>query len=62
MTQADPHATQAWSIPSLTGLAAFGFGITGMFLAMEAVIIPSLILELTPSGAKNTFLGGLGFA
>ena len=62
MTPADPHAPQAWTIPSLTGLAAFGFGITGMFLAMEAVIIPSLILEMAPSGAKNTFLGGLGFA
>ena len=33
-----------------------------MFLAMESVILPTLVLELIPAGAKNTFLGGLGLS
>ncbi len=62
MTQANTDASQTWGITGLMGLGAFGFGITGMFLAMEAVILPTMVLELASDGVKNTLLGGLGFA
>ena len=52
-------ATQ-WGNLSLLRLGAFGFGITGFFLAMDAVILPVLVLDVAPEEAKNTFLGMLG--
>ena len=51
-----------WSAPSLAGLGAFGFGITGFFLAMETIILPTLVLDVAPEGAKNSLLGALGFS
>ena len=49
-----------WSILALLRLGAFGFGTTGFFVAMDAVILPVLVLGVAPEGAKNTFLGTLG--
>ena len=51
-----------WGNLALLRLGAFGFGITGFFMAMDAVILPVLVLGLVPEGAKNTFLGLLGFS
>ena len=49
-----------WGTLSLLRLGAFGFGITGFFMAMDAIILPVLVLDVAPEGAKNTFLGILG--
>lgn len=57
-----PDISQHWSAPALAGLGAFSFGITGFFLAMETIILPTLVLDVAPDGAKNTLLGALGFS
>ncbi|MSQ07259.1 MAG: MFS transporter [Dehalococcoidia bacterium] len=51
-----------WSNLGFLRLAAFGFGITGLFLALDTVILPVLVLQIAPEGLKNTYLGVLGFA
>ena len=51
-----------WGYLELLRLGAFGFGITGFYVAMDAVVLPVLVLGVAPEGAKNTFLGGLGFS
>ena len=38
-----------------------GFGISGVFLALDTVIVPVLVLAVASEGLKNTFLGVLGF-
>ena len=43
-------------------LGAFSFGITGFFLTMETIVLPTLVLGIAPEGAKNTLLGVLGFS
>ena len=43
-------------------LGAFSFGLTGFFLAMETIVLPTLVLDVAPEGAKNTLLGFLGFS
>ena len=43
-------------------LGAFSFGLTGFFLTMETIILPTLVLDVAPEGAKNTLLGFLGFS
>ncbi len=56
------NSTSQWGNLALLRLGAFGFGITGFFMAMDAVILPVLVLGLVPEGAKNTFLGLLGLS
>jgi MFS family permease len=51
-----------WGYLELLRLGAFGFGITGFYVAMDAVVLPVLVLGVAPEGAKNTFLGSLGFS
>ena len=51
-----------WSNLALIRLGAFGFGMTGFFVAMDAIILPTLVLDVAPEGAKNTLLGALGFS
>ena len=51
-----------WSALALVRLGAFGFGMTGFFVAMDTIILPTLVLDVAPEGAKNTLLGALGFA
>ena len=53
---------QKWSNLALLRLSAFGFGITGFFLAMDTIVLPTLVLAVVPEGAKNTFLGVLGLS
>ena len=62
MTATSPEITHHWSVPALARLGAFSFGITGFFLAMETIILPTLVLDVAPEGAKNTLLGALGFS
>ena len=52
--------TQQWGNAALLRLGAFGFGITGFFMAMDTIVLPTLVLQVAPEGAKNTFLGALG--
>jgi MFS family permease len=68
------NSSGQWGNLALLRLGAFGFGITGFFMAMDAVILPVLVLELVREGpehallglvregAKNTLLGLLGFS
>ncbi len=51
-----------WGNLALIRLGAFGFGITGFFIALDALILPILALNVAPEGAKNTLLGALGFS
>ena len=53
--QDNPNAE--WGNLALLRLGAFGFGITGFFMAMDAVILPVLVLELVREGAENALLG-----
>jgi MFS family permease len=53
---------QTWGVISLLRLGAFGFGISGFFMAMESVILPVLVMGLVPDGAKNTLLSALGLS
>ncbi len=57
-----PSPVRQWSTLGFFRLAAFGFGITGLFLALDTVILPVLVLEHAPEGLKNTYLGVLGFS
>ena len=43
-------------------LSAYGFGINGLLLAMDVMILPALLLVLTSDDLKNTYLGLLGFS
>ena len=51
-----------WSNLSLLKLSAFGFGMIGFLLAMDTVILPVLVLEVSPENLKNTYLSVLGLA
>ena len=51
-----------WSNLSLLRLSAYGFGMIGFLLAMDTVILPVLVLEVSPEALKNTYLAVLGFA
>lgn len=62
MTPPTPHPEHPWNTLALLQMGAFGFGITGLFLAMETIILPTLVLDVAPEGAKNTLLGALGFS
>ena len=54
--------TGHWSNLALLRLGAFGFGMTGFFVAMDAIVLPILVLDVAPEGAKNTWLGILAFS
>ena len=56
------RANAQWSTLALLRLSAFGFGYTGFFMAMDAIVLPTLVLMVAPEGAKNTFLGVLGLS
>lgn len=58
---ADP-AGEHWGNLSLFKLSAFGFGTIGILLAMDTVILPVLVLEVSPESLKNTYLAVLGFS
>ena len=62
MNSTSAHTGQSWNALALLRLNAFGFGITGLFLTMETIILPTLVLDVAPEGAKNTLLGALGFS
>jgi MFS family permease len=51
-----------WGNLGFLRLAAFGFGVTGLFLALDTVILPVLVLKIAPEALKNTYLGVLGFS
>ena len=54
--------TEAWPKRALVRINAYSFGLAGFILAMDTVVIPVLVLEVAPHGAKNTLLGALGLA
>ena len=56
--QKHPH----WGDLALLRLSAYGFGINGLLLAMDVMILPALLLVLTSDNLKNTYLGLLGFS
>ncbi len=56
------HTNHHWGSLALIRLGAFGFGMTGFFVAMDAIILPILVLDVAPEGAKNTLLGALSFS
>ena len=56
--QTHPH----WGDLALVRLSAYGFGINGLLLAMDVMILPALLLVLTSDALKNTYLGLLGFS
>ncbi|MCY4367322.1 MAG: MFS transporter [Chloroflexi bacterium] len=58
--QTQPHLT--WNTLAFLRLGAFSFGITGFFLTMETIVLPTLVLDIAPEGAKNSLLGALGFS
>jgi MFS family permease len=62
MTQQQPHTALEWNALSFIRLGAFSFGLTGFFLTMETIVLPTLVLDVAPEGAKNTLLGFLGFS
>ena len=51
-----------WSNLALLRLSAYGFGMIGFLLAMETIILPVLVLEVSPEDLKNTYLAVLGFS
>ena len=51
-----------WSHLSLLRLSAYGFGMIGFLLAMDTVILPVMVREVSPEALKNTYLGVLGIA
>jgi len=57
-----PLTNLSWSNLRSIRLSAFGFGITGLFLAADTMILPMLVLRIAPEELKNTYLGILGFA
>ena len=52
---------ERWGNLELLRLNAFGFGINGVFLTMDIMILPVLPLFLVSDELKNTYLGFLGF-
>ena len=53
---------QQWNTIALLRLSSFGFGITGFLMAMDTIVLPTLVLTVAPEGAKNTFVGVLGLS
>ena len=57
---ADSRCQDNWSNFALLRLNAYGLGINGVFLGIDTVVLPVLVLVLAPEGLKNTSLGVLG--
>ena len=57
-----PQQHPNWGDLALVRLSAYGFGINGLLLAMDVMILPALLLVLTSDDLKNTYLGLLGFS
>ena len=57
-----PQDHPRWGDLALLRLSAYGFGINGLLLAMDVMILPALLLVLTSDDLKNTYLGLLGFS
>ena len=57
----NPGNQSHWSNFALLRLGTFGFGVIGFFVAMDTIVLPTLVLDVAPEGAKNTWLGILGF-
>ena len=53
---------RTWGKWSLVRLNAYSFGLAGFVLAMDTAVLPILVLEVVPEGAKNTLLGLVGLA
>lgn len=53
---------ETWSSLALVRLNAFSLGITGFILAMDTVILPVIVLSISPEGLKNTYLAVLGIS
>tara|TARA_B100000029_G_scaffold470622_2_gene509588 strand:- start:160 stop:1443 length:1284 start_codon:yes stop_codon:yes gene_type:complete len=51
-----------WSNWSLLKLNSFSFGITGFILAMDTVVLPVIVLTVSPEDLKNTYLAVLGIS
>ena len=51
-----------WGNLALLKLSAYGFGMIGFLLAMDTVILPVLVLEVSPENLKNTYLAVLGLS
>ena len=62
MKTTPPETNNRWSNLALMRLGAFSFGMTGFFVVMDTMILPTLVLDVAPEGAKNTLLGVLGFS
>ena len=56
-----PQQNNQWGDLALLRLNAFGFGINGVGLTMDVIILPALTLVLVSDQLKNTYLGLLGF-
>ena len=56
-----PSSSQ-WSHLALLRLSAYGFGMVGFLLAMDTIILPVLVLEVSPENLKNTYLSVLGLS
>ena len=59
---AQNRSQHRWNTLALLRLGTFGFGVTGFFMAMDTIILPTLVLEVVPESAKNSLLGALGLS
>ena len=57
-----PENRPDWGDLALVRLSAYGFGVNGLLLAMDVVILPALLLVLASDHLKNTYLGLMGFS
>lgn len=55
-------AEKYWSNIALLRLSAMGFGVSGVYLALDTMLLPVLVLAVASEELKNTFLGVLGFS
>ena len=53
-------STQQWGKFALVRLNAYSFGLAGLILAMDTIVVPILVLHVAPEAAKNTLLGAVG--
>ena len=62
MAQSPINEQGNWGNFTLMKLSAYGFGMIGFVLAMDAVVLPVLVSDLAPEEWKNTYLAILGFS
>ena len=53
---------EKWNHWDLLKLNSFSFGITGVILAMDTVVLPVFVLTVAPDDLKNTYLAILGIS